>query len=161
MSYIMTHYMELMANNQPWNLIFFMAIPMICAETLAITELIVLFKRDMNCKARKVSRTVGIFSGIYFFGIFLYLLITVAIPLTVSGEWRGIIDILAVSFYMIGVVPFLCMALFELGFIGKRLDDQGRIKLHAKYVGFFLISSHVAIIFGLLNPHVFLTFGAL
>lgn len=158
MGYSMTHYMELMANNQPWNLLFFMAIPLICAETLAITELIVLYKRNMNSKARRVSRTVGIFSGIYFLGIFLYLLISIVIPLTVSGEWRGIIDILAISFYMLGVVPFLCMAFYEFGFIGKTLDDQERIKFHAQLVGFFLISSHIAIIFGLMNPHIFLTF---
>ncbi|XNQ39111.1 DUF6803 family protein [Bacillus sp. 1P10SD] len=35
----MTHYMGLLADNQPWNLIIFMAIPVICAETIAITEL--------------------------------------------------------------------------------------------------------------------------
>jgi hypothetical protein len=35
----MTHYMELLAVNQPWNLILFMAIPVTLAETIAITEL--------------------------------------------------------------------------------------------------------------------------
>ena len=39
----MTHYMGLLAANQPWNLLLFMAIPVILAETLAITELAVLF----------------------------------------------------------------------------------------------------------------------
>ena len=39
----MTHYMELLAVNQPWNLILFMAIPVILAETVAITELFILF----------------------------------------------------------------------------------------------------------------------
>lgn len=34
----MTHYMELLATNQPWNLIFFMAIPVILAEALTVTE---------------------------------------------------------------------------------------------------------------------------
>ena len=38
----MTHYMELLATNQPWNLILFMAIPVILAETVAITELFLL-----------------------------------------------------------------------------------------------------------------------
>ena len=35
----MTHYMELLAENQPWNLLLFMAIPIVLAETIAITEL--------------------------------------------------------------------------------------------------------------------------
>lgn len=34
----MTHYMELLTTNQPWSLILFMAIPVILAETLAITK---------------------------------------------------------------------------------------------------------------------------
>lgn len=34
----MTHYMELLANSQPWNLLIFMAIPVILVETIAITE---------------------------------------------------------------------------------------------------------------------------
>lgn len=38
----MTHYMELLASNQPWNLILYMAVPVILAETVAITELYLL-----------------------------------------------------------------------------------------------------------------------
>ena len=34
MSMDITHYMELLATNQPWNLLIFMAIPVILAETL-------------------------------------------------------------------------------------------------------------------------------
>ena len=44
----MTHYMELLAVNQPWNLIIFMAIPVVLAETLAITELYLLFTRKFR-----------------------------------------------------------------------------------------------------------------
>jgi hypothetical protein len=38
----MTHFMELLANNQPWNLIIFMAVPIVLAETIAVTELYIL-----------------------------------------------------------------------------------------------------------------------
>ena len=41
----MTHYMELLATNQPWHLILFMAVPVILAETVAITELFILLRR--------------------------------------------------------------------------------------------------------------------
>ena len=34
----MTHYMGLVSINQPWNLLLFMAVPVILAETLAITD---------------------------------------------------------------------------------------------------------------------------
>ena len=41
----MTHYMALLASNQPWNLLIFMAIPVICAETLTISEFFIIYKR--------------------------------------------------------------------------------------------------------------------
>ncbi|MHB8064636.1 MAG: DUF6803 family protein, partial [Ruminiclostridium sp.] len=44
----MTHYMELLATAQPWHLLIFMAVPVICAETLAISELIILFTRNLT-----------------------------------------------------------------------------------------------------------------
>jgi hypothetical protein len=40
--------MELLAVNQPWNLIIFMGIPIVLAETLAITELYILFTRKFD-----------------------------------------------------------------------------------------------------------------
>lgn len=46
----MTHYMELLAVNQPWNLILFMAIPVILAETLAITELYLLLRDTLKAR---------------------------------------------------------------------------------------------------------------
>jgi hypothetical protein len=148
----MTHYMELLATSQPWHLILFMAIPVICAETLAITELILLYTRNFNGKAKAVSKVTGIFAGIYFLGIFLYLFVNAVIPLTANGGWRGPADVIAVGFYLAGIVPFLGMTLLELGLIGKKKDEMGKIKLHAILVGIFLVVAHVAMIFGMLNP---------
>lgn len=148
----MTHYMELLATNQPWQLLIFMAVPVICAETLAITEMIILFTRNMTGAAKKVSKATGIFAGIYFLGIFIYLFINAVIPLTTSGGWRGPADVIAVGFYLSGVIPFLGMFLLETGLIGKKRDETGKLKLHAVFVGIFLVVAHVAMIFGMLNP---------
>lgn len=148
----MTHYMELLASNQPWNLLIFMAVPVICAETLAITELIILFTRNMDGKARAVSRITGIFAGIYFLGVFAYLLFTAVIPLTTSGEWRGAADVIAVGFYLAGVIPFFGITLLELGLIGRSRDERSKLKLHAIFIGIFLVVAHIAMIFGMLNP---------
>lgn len=155
MSTAMTHYMELLATNQPWNLLIFMAVPVICAETLAITELIILFTRNMNGKAKAVSKATGIFAGIYFLGIFLYLFATAVIPLTTSGGWRGPADVIAVGFYLAGIVPFLGMTLLEFGVIGRGKDETGKLKLHAVLVGIFLVVAHIAMIFGMINPDIF------
>lgn len=78
----MTHYMELLAANQPWNLIIFMAIPVILAETIAIAELYLLYTRRLDGAVRQLSRIAGSIAGIYFLGIFLYLVFTAVVPLT-------------------------------------------------------------------------------
>ena len=70
----MTHYMSLLASNQPWNLIIFMAIPVICAETLTISEFFIIFDRVKSGGLRTLNKIVGIFAGFYFTGIFFYLL---------------------------------------------------------------------------------------
>ena len=152
METMMTHYMELLATNQPWNLLIFMAIPVICAETLAITELIVLFTRNLAGAARKISKITGIFAGVYFLGIFVYLMINAVIPLTATGGWRGPADVIAVGFYLAGIIPFLGMLLLDVGAIGRKQDEVGKLKLHTIFVGIFLVVAHVAMIFGMLNP---------
>ena len=148
----MTHYMELLASNQPWNLIIFMAIPVIFAEFIAVTELFILLNRGENQQIRQWNKIAGIIIGIYFTGIFFYLLFNAVIPLTTGGGWRGIADVIAVGFYLLGIVPLGGLALMGLGVIGKNKDDRASLKLHATFVAIFLVVAHVAMIFGMLNP---------
>ncbi len=148
----MTHYMELLATNQPWNLILFMAIPVILAEFIAVTELYILFTRDYRGPVRRMNRWAGIAVGVYFLGVFVYLLINAVLPITQTGAWRGVADVIAVGFYLLGIVPLGGIALLELRVLGQGLDDVGHLKLHASFVGLFLIVAHIAMIFGMLNP---------
>lgn len=152
MSMDMTHYMELLATNQPWNLILFMVIPVVLAEYIAVTELQLLFTRNFSSPWRTSNRYASIAAGFYFLGVFLYLLFTAVIPLTTSGGWRGPADVIAVGGYLLGIVPLGGMALVELGVIGKGLDATGKLKQHAIFVAIFLVVAHVAMIFGMLNP---------
>lgn len=148
----MTHYMELLATNQPWNLILFMAIPVILAETIAVTELFILFGRNLSGGLRNVNKVAGTIAGIYFAGVFVYLFINAVVPLTAKGGWRGPADVIAVGFYLSGVVPLLGMALLELRAIARNRSEEGKLKLHASFVAMFLVVAHVAMIFGMLNP---------
>jgi len=150
----MTHYMELLAAHQPWNLILFMVIPVILAETIAVSELYLLFTRNTDSLAGRLSRTAGIIAGIYFTGIFCYLFFTAVVPLTTSGAWRGVADVIAVGFYLLGVIPLGGITLLELGIIGKRRDKEGKLRMHAWFVGLFLVVAHIAMIFGMLKPEI-------
>lgn len=107
MSSHMTHYMELLMTNQPWNLIIYMAVPVILAEIIAISELYLLFTGKNSGAIKTLSTTSGIVVGWYFLGIFINLLLTAVIPLTTSNGWRGIADVIAVGFYLLGVIPLL------------------------------------------------------
>ena len=151
----MTHYMELLAVNQPWNLLLFMAVPVILAETVAITELYLLYTRCYSGSVRKLNRSASIAGGLYFAGVFVYLLATAVVPLTRSGGWRGPADVIAVTAYLSGVVPLLGLALIDLGVIGKDRDEHQRMGLHAGLVGLFLVVAHVAMIFGMMDPTIF------
>ncbi|MBG0817803.1 permease [Planomonospora sp. ID82291] len=151
----MTHYMELLATNQPWNLLMFMAAPVVLAETVAITELALLFNRDAKAWVTSLNRWAGIIGGLYFLAVFGYLMVNAAIPLTTGGGWRGPIDVIAVGGYLSGVVPLFGIALLELRVLGRGLTDTARLKWHAAFVGLFLIVAHIAMIFGMLDPTLF------
>ena len=144
----MTHYMELLAANQPWNLIIFMAIPVILAETLTATEFFVTFGHLYDGSLRKFNKIVGIALGFYFLGVFAYLMTTV-VP---TIEWRGISDILAVGSYLSGVIFLFGIALLELGVIAKNSEKASKMKMHFSLLIGFLVVAHVAMIFGMLNP---------
>lgn len=149
-----THYMELLAANQPWNLLLFMAVPVILAETVAITELVILFSSRASSTVRHLNRYAGIVGGFYFVGVFFYLLRQAVIPLTVDGLWRGPADVIAVGFYLSGIVPLLGLALLETRAVGAAWDERKRLRVHATLVGVFLVVAHVAMIAGMLDPQV-------
>jgi hypothetical protein len=156
----MTHYMELLASNQPWNLVIFMAVPVILAEFIAVTELYILFSKKLDGGWRRFNRYAGILVGIWFTGIFVYLFTTAVIPLTTNGLWRGIADVIAVGFYLLGIVPLGGIALLEVGILRKGIDALSHLKLHASFVGMFLIVAHVAMIFGMLDPTLLMGAGS-
>jgi hypothetical protein len=151
----MTHYMGLLAANQPWNLLLFMAVPVALAETVAVTELALLFSRSsLPRPARLLNRYAGMVLGLYFLVVFGYLLANAAIPLTTGGGWRGPADVLAVGAYLAGVVPLAGIAALELGLLARGRDARTRLKVHATFVGVFLVVAHVAMIAGMLDPAV-------
>ncbi|BFM39920.1 DUF6803 family protein [Synechocystis sp. LKSZ1] len=148
----MTHYMELLATNQPWNLIIFMAIPVILAETIAVTELYILYTRNIKGMIRTVNKIAGIIAGFYFLIVFLHLLSKAVIPITASGQWRTVIDVIAVSFYLLGVIPLFGITLLEIGAIWKKKSEEWKLGAHATFVAIFLVVAHIAMIFGMLSP---------
>lgn len=146
---MMTHYMELLAVNQPWNLIMYMVIPVGLAEALVATEFFTVFYRNSGAgRWRTWNKWIGIVLGFYFLGIFLNLMIT-TVP---HIQWRGTADVLAVGAYLSGVIPLFGIALLELGVIGRGKSDEEKTKLHFILLTIFLVVAHIAMIFGMVDP---------
>lgn len=145
----MTHYMELLAVNQPWNLIIYMVIPVALAEALVATEFFTVFYRGGQAGAWKQwNKWLGIVLGFYFLGIFINMM-TMVVP---TINWRGPADVLAVGAYLSGVIPLFSIALLELGVIGKDKSEDDKIKLHFILLTVFLVVAHVAMVFGMVDP---------
>lgn len=151
----MTHYMELLADNQPWNLLLFMAIPIVLAETLAITELYLLFTRRFGGAIHRLNQFAGVVVGLYFIGVIVYLMKNAVIPITNAGEWRTFIDIVAVGSYLIGGLPLIWIALQELNLVNRGLAQEAKLKIHAICIAIFLVFGHVAMVAGMTDPGLF------
>lgn len=147
----MTHYMELLATNQPWNLLRFMVIPVVFAETLVAIEFLIVYYRKTSGALKTTSKILSVSAAVYFtFAVFLPLIFT-AIP---GIKWRTPVDFIAVWSYLLGVIPFLVMALIDLGLIAKNKTTDEKMKLHFVWLTVFLVVAHVAMIFGMINPEI-------
>jgi len=151
----MTHYMELLAANQPWNLLLFMGLPVVLAETVAISELYLLFRRDFSGPVRMLNRLAGIAVGVVFAGIILYLIPNAVVPITQKGEWRTFVDVFAVGCYLASGVPLILVALQELGLMDRHLAADKKLARHLIWIALFLVLGHLAMIAGMADPTVF------
>jgi hypothetical protein len=147
----MTHYMELLATNQPWNLLRFMVVPVVFAETLVAIEFFIVYYRKTSGSLKTASKVLSVLAAVYFtLVVFLPLLFT-ALP---GIKWRTPVDFIAVWSYLLGVIPFIVMALLDLGLIGKAKTPDEKMKLHFIWLTVFLVVAHVAMIFGMINPQI-------
>jgi cytochrome bd-type quinol oxidase subunit 2 len=62
--------------------------------------------------------------------------------------------VVAVGFYLSGVIFLLPMALMELGIIFRNKTDEQKMKIHFILVGGFLVVAHIAMIFSMVNPEI-------
>lgn len=148
----MTHYMGLLAVRQPWNLLLFMALPVVLAEVLAITEMVLLLAPSAPRWVSQLSRGAGLLAGPVWVFIGVHLLVHAVLPLSQAGGWRGAADVIAVLSYLAGGVPMFGISLLEAGLVGH--TETSAKRLHVIFVATFLVVAHVAMIFGMVDPTV-------
>ncbi|MBP5248163.1 MAG: hypothetical protein J6Z31_09965 [Fibrobacter sp.] len=146
-----THYMDLLMQNSPWNLIFFMAIPVILAETVAITELVLTVAKSQNNWIRYLNRCSSILGGVAFVVIIAYLIPTVVIPLAQAGEFRTWVDATAIFSYLAAGIPMILLACYNIKHLIAKFGE-GRNSIRILLLAAFLVLSHIAMIFGMVDP---------
>ena len=147
-----THYMDLLMQNSPWNLIAFMAIPVIFAETIAITELFLLKSPNAHPTLAKVNRIAGILAGVAFVAIIIYFVPNIIVPLASAGAFRTWIDVVAIFSYILAGVPMILLALLNLKLLFRKVGEQKRTTYAILLLAAFLVLSHIAMIFGMVDP---------
>ena len=148
----MTHYMELLSTTS--NLLIFMALPVVLAETAAITELIILFSKSGSSVLKKLNKLSCIAGALVFTGIDLYLIKEVVLPLTYSSGWYGLVDMLAVFFFIAGGLVMIALGVFSLNIFALRYGQRAQRGIRIGLLSAFLVISHIAMIAGMADPRI-------
>ncbi|WP_295362399.1 DUF6803 family protein [uncultured Succinivibrio sp.] len=146
----MTHYMELLTTTS--NLLIFMALPVVLAETAAITELIILFTKENRPILKLVNKISCLLGAAVFLVIDIYIFKEVIVPLTENSSWYGLIDKIAVGFYVLGGVVMVALGLFSFKSFGELWGQRFQTGLRVGLLSGFLVISHVAMIAGMADP---------
>lgn len=146
----MTHYMELLTTTS--NLLVFMALPVVLAETAAITELIILFSKENRPKLKLLNKLSCVLGASVFLMIDIYIFKEVIVPLTENSGWYGFVDKIAVGFYVLGGLIMVALGVISFNFFGNFLGERFQKGLRVGLLSAFLVISHVAMIAGMADP---------
>lgn len=150
----MTHYGELIMSS-PLPLIVFMLLPMFLVEFYVITKVLLLIGNEIQNSGSIVYRlnrislfaaalTVTVLSVSFFLRTY-----------TKDYSSRGLIDELASISYSVSFISVLVIFVYEKGLAGKNLDGKKRAKYILCAITSYLVLSHAAMTFGMINPSYF------
>ena len=146
----MTHYMELLSTTT--NLLIFMALPVVLAETAAITELMILHAKKANPTVKLINRLSCFLAAIVFILIDLYMIKEVVMPLTANSGWYGLIDKIAVFFFILGGIVMIALGVFSMNIFANVYGERVHRGIRIGLLSAFLVVSHIAMIAGMADP---------
>lgn len=144
--------MSLLMANSPYNLIFFMVVPMVIAETIAITEIVLLFSSKPLLKVHSLNSICTFISGIVML-VFGFLFIKeLVLPANEQSLWKGWIDYASALLFMVAVVPLVLMSLLQVNLIFRKANKRTKMAVKIVLLSIYLVTSHAAMVFGMLDP---------
>ena len=149
---LMTQYMSLLMANSPYNLIFFMVVPMVIAETIAITEIILLFSSKPLLKVHSLNSICTFISGIVMLVLGFLFIKWLVLPANEQNLWKGWIDYASALLFMVAVVPLVLMSLLQINLIFRKANKRTKMAVKIVLLSIYLVTSHAAMVFGMLDP---------
>ena len=149
---LMTQYMSLLMANSPYNLIFFMVVPMVIAETIAITEIILLFSSKPLLKVHSLNSICTFISGIVMLVLGFLFIKELVLPANEQNLWKGWIDYASALLFMVAVVPLVLMSLLQVNLIFRKANKRTKMAVKIVLLSIYLVTSHAAMVFGMLDP---------
>lgn len=148
----MTQYMSLLMANSPYNLIFFMVVPMVIAETIAITEIVLLFSSKPLLKVHSLNSICTFISGIVMLVLVFLFIKELVLPANEQNLWKGWIDYASALLFMVAVVPLVLMSLLQVNLIFRKANNRTKMAVKIVLLSIYLVTSHAAMVFGMLDP---------
>ena len=149
---LMTQYMSLLMANSPYNLIFFMVVPMVIAETIAITEIVLLFSSKPLLKVQCLNSICTFISGIVMLILGFLFIKELVLPANEQNLWKGWIDYASALLFMVAVVPLVLMSLLQVNLIFRKANKRTKMAVKIVFLSIYLVASHAAMVFGMLDP---------
>lgn len=144
--------MSLLMANSPYNLIFFMVVPMVIAETIAITEIVLLFSSKPLLKVHSLNSICTFISGIVMLVLVFLFIKELVLPANEQNLWKGWIDYASALLFMVAVVPLVLMSLLQLNLIFRKANKRTKMAVKILLLSIYLVTSHAAMVFGMLDP---------
>lgn len=149
---LMTQYMSLLMANSPYNLIFFMVVPMVIAETIAITEIVLLFSSKPLLKVHSLNSICTFISGIVMLVLGFLFIKELVFPANEQNLWKGWIDYASALLFMAAVIPLVLMSLLQVNLIFRKANKRTKMAVKIVLLSIYLVTSHAAMVFGMLDP---------
>lgn len=149
---LMTQYMSLLMANSPYNLIFFMVVPMVIAETIAITEIVLLFSSKPLLKVHSLNSICTFISGIVMLVLVFLFIKELVLPANEQNLWKGWIDYASALLFMVAVIPLVLMSLLQVNLIFRKANNRTKMAVKIVLLSIYLVTSHAAMVFGMLDP---------
>ena len=144
--------MSLLMANSPYNLIFFMVVPMVIAETIAITEIVLLFSSKPLLKVHSLNSICTFISGIVMLVLGFLFIKELVLPANEQNLWKGWIDYASALLFMAAVIPLVLMSLLQVNLIFRKANKRTKMAVKIVLLSIYLVTSHAAMVFGMLDP---------